>query len=304
LGTGVTLDPLMSQGAAALRADGKLLLVVNPASGDLTAFRVTPTGLEFGSKIPSGGAFPVSVTVKGGLVYVLNQLGIANISGFKVTESGQLQEIPLSTRDLAGGALALPAQVSFTPDGTQLLVTEKGTKLIDIFQVLPDGRTAGPSPQISSGRTPFGFAFGPFETVIVSEAENRLPLKSTTSSYQLTGDDMLAPVSSAVPDKGTAACWVAVSGDIAWVVNTGTSTISSYQIGAAGSLTLLNAIAASTGEATTPIDLAMSADGSFLYVLKSATGEIAAYSIQAGGNLAPLFTVTGLPLSIQGIVAR
>ena len=49
---------------------GKVLLAVNPASGDLTAFRVTATGLEFGSKVPSGGAFPVSVTCKGGLVYV------------------------------------------------------------------------------------------------------------------------------------------------------------------------------------------------------------------------------------------
>src|SRR5689334_3126305 len=30
-GTGVTLDPLMSQGAIALRDDGKLLFAVNPA---------------------------------------------------------------------------------------------------------------------------------------------------------------------------------------------------------------------------------------------------------------------------------
>src|SRR5689334_14527180 len=63
LGTGVTLDPLMSQGALALRDDGKLLFAVNPGSGELTAFRVTGTGLEFGSKVNSGGAFPVSVTV-------------------------------------------------------------------------------------------------------------------------------------------------------------------------------------------------------------------------------------------------
>jgi 6-phosphogluconolactonase len=304
LGTGVTLDPLMSQGAVALRADGKLLLVVNPASGDLTAFTVTATGLQFGSKVPSGGAFPVSVTVNDGLVYVLNQLGIANVSGFKVTDSGQLQAIPLSTRDLAGGPLALPAQVSFAPDGTRLLVTEKGTNLLDTFQVLSDGRTAGPSAQLSSGRTPFGFAFGPFETVIVSEVENRLPLKATTSSYQLTGGDSLEPISPTVRNKQSGACWVAVTGEIAWVVNTGSSTISSYQIGAGGNLTLLNSVAAFTGDATSPIDLATSSDDSFLYVLKSATGEIAAYGIEAGGNLAPLFTVTGLPLSIQGIVAR
>ena len=113
-GTGVTLDPLMSQGALSLCPNGKILLAVNPASGDLTAFRVTATGLEFGSKVPSGGAFPVSVTCKGGLVHVLKQRGVPNISGFKVNDFGQLQKIPLSKRDLAGGALALPAQVCFT----------------------------------------------------------------------------------------------------------------------------------------------------------------------------------------------
>ena len=58
-----------------------------------------------------------------------------------------------------------------------------------------------------------------------------------------------------------------------------------------------------TGDATSSIDLAASADGQFLYVLKSATGEIAAFQIN-GTSLTPLFTVGGLPLSIQGIVAR
>ena len=120
LGTGVTLDPLMSQGAVALRADGKLLLVVNPASGDLTAFTVTASGLEFGSKLPSGGAFPVSVTVSGGLVYVLNQLGEPNISGFTVTDSGLLQTIPSSTRTLAGG----PLRSTHSPKGAASLIRQ------------------------------------------------------------------------------------------------------------------------------------------------------------------------------------
>src|SRR5436190_1862252 len=107
-----------------------------------------------------GAVYVMSNKAKGNSVCV-NQLGIPNISGFTVSASGQLQAIPNSTRDLAGGPLALPAQVSFTPDGAQLLVTEKGTNLIDIFQVQPDGSTTGPIAQSSSGKTPFGFAFGP-----------------------------------------------------------------------------------------------------------------------------------------------
>jgi 6-phosphogluconolactonase len=132
-GTGATGDPLQSQGSVALRADNKVLLAVNPASGELTAFRVTDAGLQFGSKVLSGGYFPVSVTVYNDLVYVVNQLGAPNITGYTVSDTGQFVEIPDSRRDLAGGPLALPAEVSFTPDGSQLIVTEKGTRLLDIL---------------------------------------------------------------------------------------------------------------------------------------------------------------------------
>jgi 6-phosphogluconolactonase (cycloisomerase 2 family) len=86
-------------------------------------------------------------------------------------------------------------------------------------------------------------------------------------------------------------------------VNTGTAAVSAYQIEASGNLRLVNPIAASTGDATSPIDSAASNDGKFLYVLKSATGEIAAFAIN-GSSLTPLFTQSGLPLSIQGIVAQ
>jgi len=302
-GTGVTLDPLQSQGSVALSADGRVLLVVNAASGELTAFMVTDTGVEFGSKVLSGGDFPVSVTENNGLVYVLNQLGTPNISGFTVNDTAQLQAITSSTRALAGGALAQPAQVSFTPDGRQLIVTEKGTRLLDTFRVLTNGQTGGPFPQLSSGFTPFGFAFGPSNSVIISEAENRFPLEATASSYRLTGTPNLQAVSPAVHNQQTAACWVAVTADIAWVVNTGTATITSFQIGTGGSISVLNPVAASTGDGTTPIDAAASSDGNFLYVLLSATGQIAIYSIN-GGTLTPLPFVSGLPLSIQGIVAR
>jgi DNA-binding beta-propeller fold protein YncE len=303
LGTGVTQDPFMSAGSLRLREDGKLLFAVNAASGELTAFVVTSSGLQFGSKVLSGGLFPVSVTVRGNLVYVLNQLGAANISGFTVTDAGQLQPIPNSTRELAGGGLALPAQVSFTPDGSQLLVTEKGTDLIDIFEVQADGTTSGPTTKLSAGHTPFGFAFTSNNGVVISEAERRFPHKGTTSSYSLGGTDGLTTVSGAVPDGQTAACWVAITGQTAWIVNTLTSNISSYTVGSDNSLILAKGIAASTGDLTTPIDVAPTPDGAYIYVVKSAVGAIGIFRTN-GSSLTPLPSVNGLPLSIAGIAVR
>jgi 6-phosphogluconolactonase (cycloisomerase 2 family) len=301
LGTGFTLDPLQSQGSLTLSTDGKLLFAVNAGSGDLTAFVVTGSGLQFGSKVFTGGALPVSVTESNGVVYVVNQLGITDISGFRVDTAGHLQPMAGSARALAGKALAQPAQVSFTPDGTKLLVTEKGTDLIDTFHVGSDGRLSGPEAQRSSGHTPFGFAYAD-STVLVAEAERRLPMRATVSSYRQTGDS-LVPESNAVPDHQGAACWITVTGDTAWVVNTGTSNISSYHVASDGTLTLLNPIAGSTGANTGPIDLIGSSDGNLIYVLESAVGSIAVFRVN-GDSLTLLSTKPGLPLSIQGIAIQ
>ena len=238
----------------------------------------------------------------GRLVYVVNQLGVPNITGYTVSDTGQLVEIPNSQRDLAGGPLALPAEVSFTPAGTQLIVTEKGTGLLDIFNVLASGQTDGPLSEPSRGKTPFGFAFGPGGSVVVSEAEGGLPLLATASSYRLTGDDIPQPVSPKITDHNTAACWVVVTGEVAWVVNTASAAISSYHIGNDASITLVNPVAASTGTAV-PIDAAASRDEHFLYQVFSTTGQIAVFGIN-GSALTPLTIVGGLPLSIQGIAAR
>jgi lactonase family protein with 7-bladed beta-propeller len=107
LGTGFSVDPFASQGSLSLSSDGKKLLAVNPGSGDLTAFVVTANGLSFGSKVSSFGAFPVSVTDFGGVVYVLNQLGIANITGFAVDNGGHLQHISGRTPPGHGGIFFL-----------------------------------------------------------------------------------------------------------------------------------------------------------------------------------------------------
>jgi 6-phosphogluconolactonase len=302
-GTGATRDPLQSQGSVALRADNQVLLAVNPASGELTAFKVTDAGLEFGSKVPSGGFFPVSVTVYQNLVYVVNQLGVPNITGYTISDTAQLFEIPDSQRDLDGGPLALPAQVSFTPDGSQLIVTEKGTSLVDTFNLLASGHTDGPVSKTSRGKVPFGFAFGPADSLVISETEGGLPMLGTASSYRLTGDDVPQSVSPRVPDHGTAACWVVITGQTAFVINTVSATISSYQIGANAGIALANSVAASTGTNTVPIDAAASRDGRFFYQVLSATGQIAVFGIN-GTALNRIRIVDGLPLSIQGIVAR
>ncbi len=113
-------------------------------------------------------------------------------------------------------------------------------------------------------------------------------------------------ISPALGDTQTAACWVVVTqnGRFAYTSNTGTGTISSYAVSDGGNLTLLNVAAASTGNGSTPIDMALSNNSRFLYVRNGGNGTISGFRVGADGSLTPVTSATGVPAGAQGIAAR
>jgi len=300
---------LGSQGALILSGDGHFLFAVNAGSNELSVLAVSEDGLRFAGKAPSGGVHPISVTVHGDIVYVLNAGGTPNVTGFSVSRSGKLLQIPDSTHTLAG-ANAAAAEVKFSPDGELLLVTEKNTKLIDVFEVNDEGRIENAGSVPSNGATPFGFSFGPRSIVIVSEAAGGAAGASTLSSYRLidgpSDNDTLETISKSVPDTQSAACWVVItgSGQLAFTSNTGSGTVSSFRVSRRGQLSLSAAVAAGLGTGSGPTDMALSSDSKFLYVLNSGSGTVAGFRVRSEGNLTPVNEVAGLPLSVEGIAAR
>src|SRR5437773_12480857 len=86
-GTG-TGGGLGSQGAVALSDDGRRLFAVNAGSNDVSVFSVGPAGLSLASRTASGGTLPISLTVHGNVLYVLNAGGDGNLSGFTVGTTG------------------------------------------------------------------------------------------------------------------------------------------------------------------------------------------------------------------------
>ena len=71
-------------------------------------------------------------------------------------------------------------QVSFTPRGDQLVVSEKGANTIDTYPVDRWGRAGAGTAHASAGAAPFGFAFGKHDSLLVTEAG-----ASALTSYQL-----------------------------------------------------------------------------------------------------------------------
>src|SRR2546428_6731428 len=104
---------------------------------------------------------PISVTVHGNVVYVLNTGGAetnGNIAGYHLND-GQLSAISGSVQPLSG--VTAPAQISFNPSGTVLVVTEKSTNKIDTFLVNGHGVPSAPNVQASSGGHPLPFDLTP-----------------------------------------------------------------------------------------------------------------------------------------------
>jgi len=306
-----TSDGLGNQGAVILDPANRWLFVVNAGSDEVSVFAVGENDLTLVGTTDSGGVRPISLTYSGNLLYVLNAGGAAGnadtITGFTVGADGGLTPIPGSTQFLSGTNTG-PAQISFNADGDVLVVTEKGTDMIDTFTVGSDGAAVPVNTYASSGVTPFGFAIGKRDQVFVSEAVGGATDQSSVSSYQLGKDGSLAVISPAVGTTETAACWAIVSHDgrFAYTTNAGSGSISGYRIGFGGSLTLLdaNGRTGNTGKGTGPLDMAFSNDGRNLYTLNGGSHTIGVFGVKDKGGLAALNSHIDVPATANGLAVR
>lgn len=275
-----------------------------------------------------------------------------NITGFKVDKAGNMEPLdstqPIDPGPAAGlgedcvdaagfsaltGAPAAdfscglnppsfprsPAQVRFTPNGNQLVVTVKGTNVIYVFPVNDAGKAGNPTISQAFGPalpTYLGFTFDGSGRLLVTElfgTATTIPKggSGAVSSFTVTTTGELTAISSDVADGGTAPGFIALEsilGHYAYVSNNLSASISSYAVGTGGTVTLLNGTAATPSG---PNDLATAHEGtaSFLYVVAAGNGTAGAFQINttdgsltalAGSSAFPGFPGTTLP---QGIAA-
>lgn len=310
-------------GAVTLSPDGTHLYAVDAGSNDVAAFTVASDGiLKLIKTYPTGGPAPGSITIDstGKYLYVLNTGSEADtttnvaggITGFTIAADGTLSPIAKSTQSLSAATYVDPSEVAFSPDGTYLVVTEKGTALIDIFPVTA-GVAGAVIPKPSTGNIPFGFEFTKSGTLVVSNAESPKVPASTVSSYTANATGLLTVISGAVPDNQGAACWIAITtdGKYAYTTNTVSGSISGYAIGTGGTLTLLppNGIVAPQTAAAGDIDVVVGPGNKYLYVLNSMAGKspgtIAVFSIASDGSLTSISgNATGLLPGSIGLAIR
>ena len=332
-------DGLGSGNSVRLSDDLRWLFVTNAGSDTVSVFAVEKDGLALKDVVPTGDSsqgerFPNSVTQHGKLVYVLNSADEGSITGFKLGKEGTLTPIEGSTRMLkanqtyAPDPLFNPAQIEFTPDGARLVVTIKdgpaegilpdvtptGPGRVLVFSVGEDGTPSDDFVQTElDNRGPFGFSFGPDDELLVAEfvggemevIDGMEALTAAAGSYTIEKDGTLAPISAGVPNHQVDTCWLVNNGRYAYGSNYTSGTVSSYEIGKDGGLTLMKAVAGETDEVdnkqgSTPLDARVTRDGRFLYIILGGAGKIAGWHIGDDGALKKISEVEGLQPTRDG----
>jgi 6-phosphogluconolactonase (cycloisomerase 2 family) len=315
-GLGSGPNPLDSQYSLVLSGDNRMLFAVNAGSDSITAFAVSGDSLTPLQTISSGGTQPISLSVHHDLLYVLNVGGATpNITGFRIVPEAQASKtlVPIvgSTQSLPNGSAASPAEISFSPDGRVILVTEPGVSQIASFTVSQAGQATLAGTFSATANGPFGLVFSQNSFAVTANTANGAPQSGSMSSYRVSESAELTPVSSQVMNNQTASTWATATenGRIAFTSNTMSGTISSYAISPdTGNLTLDQPVAASLqaqdGSSLMPTGMALSNNGRYLYVRNGGNQTVSGFLIHGDGSLTPITKVGGLPDTAAGIVAR
>ncbi len=299
--SGSVVDHLASQGSLVYDPTHRLLIAVNAGSDTISVFAARGEDLSLRQVVSSGGAFPVSVTVDGNLVYVLNAEGGGDVAGFRVVGSG-LRPIPHSTRALGLDPSATPqftntpGQVAFSPDGSQLIVTTKANgNDVDVFAVRHGRLSAAPVVNPEPGTVPFAVAFDTAGHVLVAEAG-----PNAVASFALSRTGTLTQIDSVATGQA-ATCWIAPAGRFFYASNAGSGSVSGFRSGPAGLLTGLGSTPTDPGT----VDASASAGGRYLYVQTGGAGVVDEFRLGPAGSLSEIGSVT-VPGAVggEGIVAR
>lgn len=286
---GSVVDHLASQGSLTFDAQAGLLYAVNAGSDTVTVFGVHGDHLVRHQVIGSGGSFPVSVTVRGNVVYVLNARDGGSVQGF-VRFGAWLIAVPSWHRALGLDAsqtpefTSTPGQVTFTPDGRQLVVTTKANgNDIDVFGVSADGApSATPVVNADPGAVPFAVSFDAGGHLAVAEAGT-----NSVATFTVGGNGKLTLISRAATGQ-MATCWIARDGSLFYASNAGSGSLSGYADSGSGALHALGSTAADAGT----VDAVASPGHRYLYVRGGANGTVDEYAVHADGSLTGIGSVT------------
>lgn len=337
-----TVDGLGSSDSLILSADRRFLFAVNAGSNTISVFQVSSDGLTLVETMPSGGDFPVSLTLRGDVLYVLNAGNDGSMRGFRVAANGTLSVLANSTRALGvvqtqpepNEVLTTPAQLSFTPDGSRLVLSFKGASAgtpaaggITVFNVDANGELAagnGTSTAFGANNNsaPFSFVFDAGGRLVVTHAP-AIPESWTVGSYTIAANNTVSLNGNTLLTGVPLPCWIVRNGNVVYTANIGNlpvinnglpdgpGSIVAFNIATDGTLSLLpNGVTQYPndvpGNHAIDMTVVQNADGTaFLYFVQPRVGMVGMRQINANGTLAEIGSgdVAGLTEGVDPVAA-
>ena len=258
-GTG---HPDASQGSLQLSADGRYLLAVDAGSNQISVLRIKPDGSLAGRRRARRSPRTASTRSASASTATSStsrtpapaaSTGDTNYTGFTLDRGGHLRA-DSRTRPTCCRTTPSRARCSSTATAPSSSAPASRRSEIDSFTVGHGGRLtpAAGSPFDAQAFSPAA-GLGPArQRVQPDEPESAVRLRrphrrrrrrlpGLVSSFTDAADGTLTPVGAPVANDGGASCWVEISHDgrFLFVVNTASASISSYSIGAGGTLTFL-----------------------------------------------------------------
>lgn len=289
---------LGSQGGVSVSNDGKWLFAVNGGSNTISSFSIGQQGITLVSTVSTNGVKPVSVSCHNNVVAVVNAGDNGNLALFNLSQKGVLSEIKGAVKSL-GTSPSVPAQVSFTNDGTMLIITLKQANKIVAYKIDAAG-ILGSFFEINSNiAVPFGFAIGSKNQIFVSE-----PGSNAVSVYTIGNSGFNKVGDPFFPDQ-QGPCWVTAlaNGKYFYVANAGTNNISGFQVNSDNTYTQLNnGIVAESGLRT--IDIVSSPNSKFVYSLNAESRSIRLYEVEPNGHLTTINDRYNLPPTVTAFAIK
>ncbi len=267
-GTGAIID---SQSPLIVDPTGAFLIAVNSASNDISVMAIQADGALrlVASPVSSRGLDPVSLAIHNDLLYVANKGNGAtppSYAGFFLNADGTLSRIKRIIELNIGDD---PTQVLFNQEGNMLIGLQLGNRVVNCFRVKPTGRLRNVG-QLANQTGPFAGVFNPANDTQLIVGDVRLP---GAVSYTVSKQGDIQQISAIRNAPERAACWIIANrtGELYWVSNTGTHSLSLFSLDGNGALNLLGSHS-TLNFGRLPFELALDRENRFLYELNVGGG--------------------------------
>lgn len=282
-----------------------IVYVANSGSDDVSGYSINPTTGTLAAI--AGSPFPrianpsaVAVSSNGFFAFVTNAGSSNTVTAFRVATNGALLLVPSTQAHPNPIPVGMdPVALAISPNSQFVYVATRGSDSVTAFAIEDEGALTlvsstgtAANPVSVQGADPAGMTISPNGQFLYvsSSTSNDVTVFQIGANGLLT----LVPATGAnqnpIPVGGRAPKSIRISpnGSFLYTANSGSNTVTAFQIGTNGLLTLVPPIAGNPNPisvgGTAPNGIIVSSNGQFLYSANGG-GNVTTFSIGGGGLL-------------------